>query len=536
MLYLQYQHCAQNNRGSPRIYPGQAGNEFGVDIVPSRELRFEGRDADQSAHKNISTRRYNPEQSSEGSKPHHVSGIKQAVPSPSGAGILGAEPRPPVATRPRFPAKDANPYVKPATLKCYRCFQPGHKSNDCPNRQQIQLLEGEAEDDHYSAENINAREFEDLQADDGEPVVCVLQKLLIAPRQPNNSQRNSIFRTRCTINGQVCDVLIDNGCTENVISRSVVQKLHLKTTHNPSPYKISCVKKGVEIAVTEMCRVTFSIGKSYVCEVLCDVLDMDICHLILGRPWQFDVGVVYDGRANTYSFEWKQHKIRLLPHAVSSGEKGITEKSAMYIVSGQTLIDSWKESSLIWALVAVSAHSDSLRPELPATVSDILNQYREVWPAELPNELPPLRTLQHQIDLHPGANLPNLPHYKMSPREHTALQGIIEELLQKKLIHPSLSPCAVPALLVPKKDGSWRMCVDSRAINKITVKYRFPVPRIEDMLDKLAGAVLFSKLDLRSGYHQIRIRPGDEWKTAFKTKDGLFEWQVMPFGLCNAAS
>ena len=122
----------------------------------------------------------------------------------------------------------------------------------------------------------------------------------------------------------------------------------------------------------------------------------------------------------------------------------------------------------------------------------------------------------------------------MSIMESLEIKKQIQEFLKKGIIGPSNSPSGSPIVLVPKKDRTWRMCIDFRALNKIMVKNRYPLPHIDDFLDQLKYANYFTKLDLLSGYHQVRIAEEDIWKTAFKTRQGLYEWLVMPFRLTNA--
>jgi len=171
---------------------------------------------------------------------------------------------------------------------------------------------------------------------------------------------------------------------------------------------------------------------------------------------------------------------------------------------------------------------------LPKEIQDMLQEFSDIVVDDLPDKLSPKWSISHHIDFIPGATLPNKAAYQMSLKDNEEIRKQVQELLDKALIRESLSPCVVPTILAPKKGGQWRMCTDSRAINKITIKYRFPLPQMDDMMDYLSGAAYFSKIDMKSSYHQIRIQEGDEWKTTFKTNEGLYEWLVMPFGLSNA--
>jgi hypothetical protein len=167
-------------------------------------------------------------------------------------------------------------------------------------------------------------------------------------------------------------------------------------------------------------------------------------------------------------------------------------------------------------------------------IAEIMKRFKMVFPEDLPHGLPPERDIDHRIEVEIGAIPPTKQPFRMSEFELAELRKQLTELLEHGFIRPSKSPYASPVLFVKKSDGSLRLCIDYRALNKITIKNKYPLPRIEELFDRLAGAKYFSKIDLRSGYHQIRINPPDIEKTAFNTRYGLFEFLVLPFGLTNA--
>ncbi|XP_031375376.1 uncharacterized protein LOC116189794 [Punica granatum] len=408
-------------------------------------------------------------------------------------------------------------------MSCFGCGEVGHRQFECRKTAGkkaffVDTEEGEEEDlDEAEDPVFDSEEVVDEELVTGDTgTILVVRRSCLTPKvADDNWLRHNIFQFTCTVRGKVCRFIIDAASCENIVSVETMQKLGLKTEKHPKPYKLAWLKKGGEVNVLERALVSFSIGLKYKDVAWCDVVAMDACHLLLGRPWQYDRRVVHDGRTNSYSFMFENVKIVLVPSRET--EKPPCMSGETKLLSLARFEEEVDESQLVYVLIGKEVVAEV---SIPTAAALVVVEFVDIFLNELPDGLPPLRDIQHRIVLELGAALPNRPHYRMSLGEHEELRRQVEELLAKGHIRESLSPCAVPALLTPKKDGSWRMCMDSRAINKITV----------------SGATVFTKLDLKSGYHQICIKPGDESKTAFKTREGLYEWMVMPFGLSNAPS
>ena len=243
--------------------------------------------------------------------------------------------------------------------------------------------------------------------------------------------------------------------------------------------------------------------------------------MILGMDWLSRHQVVVDRRMKRVTLRTPSGK-----EMTFIGERSNHLSNVISSATARTMVRKGCEAYL--AYVIDTKKAEPSLSDIP-TVSD----YPDVFPYEFPG-LPPQRDIELVIDVVPGATPTSITPYRMAPVELKELKLRFQELLEKGFIRPSESPWGAPVLFVKKKDGTLRLCVDYRQLNKMTVKNKYLLPKIDDLFDQLKGASVFSKIDFRSGYYQLRIKDADVHKTAFRTRYGHYEFLVMQFGLTNA--
>ena len=333
------------------------------------------------------------------------------------------------------------------------------------------------------------------------------------------------------VRGHPARLLIDSGATHNFMSSTFAKK-------SGAPTQPTCVTKvhladGSTSATARVCKdLTVDLPPYSVTSAFL-VTDLGSYDIILGMPWLQQENPSIDFAAGT---------VKVGPHLLLGDAQ--TKPPQVFMLDARTMFRTLKSPSTQEVFIATlkanpdSAPSDPLHPqtELSSTsaqkLHDMLQEFRHVF--DEPTQLPPVRSHDHHINLKPGSTPPQQRTYRMSPLELQEVQRQLEEYLERGWIRPSTSPFGAPILFARKKDGTLRMCVDYRALNDLSVKNRYPLPRIDELLDQLHGAKWFTALDLWSGYHQVRIHPADIPKTAFRTRYGHFEFTVMPFGLTNA--
>lgn len=357
-------------------------------------------------------------------------------------------------------------------------------------------------------------------------------------------------------------ILIDSGSSQSYISESFVRQISLPTEQNgETPYWVQ-VADGRYREASQTVHCGLQLG-TYQMNLDARVLYLPSYDVILGRDWLTSVNPVIDFQDHSMEIQDPQGRIHELrpentQHYISTPETTCLVEDVYPISWSQTekylrqpgttaaLFVIRKETDQVWNAEAMTDHPMKPAPKSAEldeslqklTIGDekirsLISQFKDVFRSELPPELPPTRDHEHEIDTGEAAPI-NINAYPLTPSHLEEQSRQVQQMLEQGIISESASPWGFPVLFVKKAEGTWRMCIDYRALNAVTKKNGYPLPRIQQCLDLIGHAKYLSKLDLTQGYYQVQVAPKDREKTAFNTIHGKFQFNAMPFGLANA--
>ncbi|GKA97567.1 putative reverse transcriptase domain-containing protein [Tanacetum coccineum] len=338
-------------------------------------------------------------------------------------------------------------------------------------------------------------------------------------RDRNAHQDPNVVTGMFLLNQHLARVLFDSRADKSFVSISLASMLNIPPITIDTFYNIKMADGNLVSTNTVIQGCTLTL--------LNQPFKIDLMPIKLGS---FDVVIGMDWLSKYHARIICDEKVVHIPingeTLIIRGDQSKTRLSLISCIKTERYIS---RGCQVFVIQVMEKKSDEKRLEdIP-----VVREFLEVFPEDLPG-LPPVRQVEFQIDLIPGTSPVARAPYRLAPSEMQELSNQLQELSDRGFIRPSTSPWGAPVLFVKKKDGSFRMCIDYRELNKLTIKNRYPLPRIDDLFDQLQGSSVYSKIDLRSGYHQLRVRDEDIPKTAFRTRYGHYEIQVMPFGLTNA--